>query len=226
MSIDESSDANERKPHAILDLPSRRAKGLKIERLLNLGGRSGHIRMLEIGVGSGGISHYFATHPSLDVEVEAVDVVDSRAVSDGYRFQQVDGTALPFADGQFDVVLTNHVIEHVGQRPAQLHHLQEIRRVMREDAVGYLAVPNRWRVVEPHYKLAFLSWLPHSLRSGYLRMMNRGNFYDCERLSERATVDIELSGTAAGKVVSAIPDTLINAFHGLIPTLIFRFERT
>ena len=247
MTTNDSHDSNARKPHAILDLESRRAKGLKIERLLNLGGHSGRIRMLEIGVGSGGISHYFATHPSLDVEVDAVDVVDNRKVTEGYRFQLVKNTTLPFADEEFGVVLTNHVIEHVGERSAQLHHLQEIRRVMRRDAVGYLAVPNRWRVVEPHYKLAFLSWLPHSMRSAYLRLRSGGDFYDCEPLavrevetllddagfrhtnlcvpSVRATVDIELSGTLSGKAVSAIPDSLINAFRSLVPTLIFRFER-
>src|ERR1700712_877569 len=144
MTLEHSSDAKARKPHATLDLESRHAKGLKIERLLNLKDRLRRIRLLEIGAGSGGISHYFATHPSLNIEVDAVDVVDNRVVADGYRFQLVDGPSLPFADDQFDAVLTNHVIEHVGYRPAQLQHLQEIRRVMRTDAVGYLAVPNRW----------------------------------------------------------------------------------
>ncbi len=27
---------------------------------------------------------------------------------------------------------------------------------MRDDATAYLAVPNRWMLVEPHFKLAFL----------------------------------------------------------------------
>jgi spermidine synthase len=56
--------ASQRQPHAVLDLPSRNCKGLKIERLL------------EIGTGSGGIAHYFATHPTLHCEVTAVEVVD------------------------------------------------------------------------------------------------------------------------------------------------------
>jgi SAM-dependent methyltransferase len=248
MTIGNSREEFERKPHAVLDIASRRAKGLKIERLLNLGNRADHIRMLEIGTGSGGISYYFAKHPSLDVEVDAVDVVDNRKIIDGYRFQLVCDTTLPFEDEQFDVVLTNHVIEHVGDRTAQLRHLREIRRVMRSNGIGYIAVPNRWRIVEPHYKLAFLSWLPRSLRSGYLRMMKRGDFYDCEPLSfgeletllseagfsyanlcvpsVRATVEIESAGTMVGKAVSATPDALIGAFRGLVPTLIFRFARS
>lgn len=45
-----------RQPHAVLDLPSRRLKGLKIERLLHLAERRQPIRMLESGIGSGGMA--------------------------------------------------------------------------------------------------------------------------------------------------------------------------
>src|SRR3546814_18660903 len=89
---------------------------------------------------------------------------------------------LPFADDSFDVVLSNHVIEHVGEQPEQLAHLSELRRVLTPGGIGYLAVPNRWMLVEPHYRLAFLSWWPHAWRSPYLRLMRKGKFYDCEPL--------------------------------------------
>jgi SAM-dependent methyltransferase len=233
-----------RQPHAVLDLESRRNKALKIERLLGLAGRSGALRLLEIGTGSGGIAHYFATHPTLQCEVDAVDVVDNRLLSDGYRFHLVEGTDLPFADGTFDVVLTNHVIEHVGDEQAQRRHLAEVRRVMRSAGVGYLAVPNRWMLVEPHYRLAFLSWLPHAWRSPYLRAMRKGAFYDCEPLQMkqlerllddagfiyanaciealRATFEIERPRSAATKLLRAIPDAAIVPFRRIIPTLIYR----
>ena len=70
-----------RQPHAVLDLTSRRLKGLKIERLLDLASRPQPMRMLEIGTGSGGIAHYFGTHPQLRCEVDAVDVHDNRLVT-------------------------------------------------------------------------------------------------------------------------------------------------
>ena len=78
----------------------------------------------------------------------AVDVVDERISDNGYAFQQVSGTQLPFPDQQFDVVISNHVIEHVGEREQKLEHLTEIARVLRPDGMDYLAVPNRWRLVE------------------------------------------------------------------------------
>lgn len=169
----------ERQPHAVLDLPSRRLKGLKIERLLRLSERRPPLRMLEVGTGSGGIAHYFGTHPELCCEVDAVDVIDNRLVTESYRYHEVVGTQLPFADETFDVVLSNHVIEHVGNQAAQTAHLVELHRVLRTDGVGYLAVPNRWMLVEPHFRLPFLSWLPKRLSNTYVRAAGKGTHYDC-----------------------------------------------
>ena len=178
-----TEDATPRRGHAVLDLRSRSAKARKIEALLDLRPTGRPLRLLEVGTGSGGIAHYFGTHPGLRCEVDAVDVTDSRQIHDGYRFTRVDDVQLPFPDGHFDVVISNHVIEHVGDCAAQRRHLAELRRVLRPDGVGYLAVPNRWQVVEPHYRLAFLSWLPQAWRTPYLRLRHRGSHYDCRPLS-------------------------------------------
>ncbi|MGH8540424.1 MAG: methyltransferase domain-containing protein [Stenotrophobium sp.] len=237
--------AEPRLPHAVLDLASRRFKAIKVERLLALASRSQPLRMLEVGTGSGGIAHYFGTHPQLRCVVDAVDVHDNRLVTDGYRFQQVQGTHLPFADGSFDVVLTNHVIEHVGDERAQRAHLAELHRVLRPDGVGYLAVPNRWMLVEPHYHLAFLSWLPHAWRTPYLRAMGKGEFYDCEPLQMRqlerllkgvgfsycnlcvdalrATFEVECPLSTSASILRRIPDNVLIPLRRIIPTLIYRF---
>ena len=231
-----------RQAHAVLDLASRRQKGRKIERLLGLQAAQEPLRLLEIGTGSGGIAHYFATHPGLRCRVVAVDVADLRTVRDSYEFHQVRDTALPFADASFDVVLSNHVIEHVGERRAQLAHLLELRRVLADDGVAYLAVPNRWMLVEPHYRLAFLSWLPRRLRSPYLRLAGRGSHYDCEPLSLREldallaqaglagrhvevqalreTLSIEGAKGLQARLAAWLPDALLWRLQGLIPTLI------
>jgi len=200
----------ERQGHVVSDLRSRRHKGLKIERLLGLVPDGARRQLLEIGCGSGGISHYFATHAELDIEVDAVDVTDSRGVTDGYRFQRVTDVSLPFANGSFDIVLSNHVIEHVGERAEQLDHLREIHRVLRADGVCYLAVPNRWMLVEPHYRLAFLSWLPVPMRSAYLRLSGKGEFYDCVPL-EMGTLEGMLRATgfvSRNVCVEALYETL------------------
>lgn len=183
----------QRRPHATLDLGSRRAKGRKIEKILALQHQQVPLRVLEVGTGSGGIAHYFASHPDLACDIDAVDVHDNRRVSDGYRFTQVEGVILPFADETFDVVISNHVIEHVGEEVDQATHLREIHRVLKISGRAYLAVPNRWMLVEPHFGLPLLSWMPRWLADRYVRLTGKGSHYDCRPLTV-TKVEMLLSG--------------------------------
>jgi SAM-dependent methyltransferase len=237
----------ERHPHAVLDLPSRDRKAVKIERLLDLASRPQPLRILEIGTGAGGIAHYFAVHSTLRCDVTAVDVIDNRQVRDGYAFSLVQGVELPFAAASFDVVITNHVIEHVGDAGAQHRHLTEIHRVLKPNGVGYLAVPNRWMLTEPHFNLKFLSWWPHAWRTPYLKLMRKGAFYDCEPLQMkqlermlaaadfryrnlcvpalRETFEIERPASSITRLLRMLPDAVLTPFSRIIPTLIYRVER-
>ena len=242
-----NASSNTRQAHADRDLAQRELKARKIERLLDLENPATAMRLLEVGTGAGGIASYFATRPHGRFEVDAVDTLDNRQTSEGYRFQIVRDVQLPFANDSFDVVISNHVIEHVGDRNAQLMHLREIRRVLREGGVGYLAVPNRWQVTEPHYGVRFLSWLPRPMRSPYLRWRGKGTFYDCEPLTLpgmdslieqagliahhlelqalRLMVETgEISGMPA-RVAARLPYTWLSHFRRLIPTLICRIQR-
>lgn len=236
-----------RNPHAPLDVPSRYLKGLKIERLIGLSTRSAPLTILEVGTGSGGISHYFGTHEKIICEVESVDVCDVRVIKEGYNFQLVNDVKLPYEEMSFDVVISNHVIEHVGDQKNQQYHLNELFRVLKPDGIGYLAVPNRWMLIEPHYKLPFLSWLPKKLRSPYLSLMKKGKFYDCEpltvselegmlkaaqlnpkNLSNRAireTFAIESPDSIANNFIKITPNFIFDLLKPLIPTLIYSFKR-
>lgn len=178
-----TTDEVERQGHAVLDLPSRGLKAMKIAALLGAAPGGAPRHMLEIGCGSGGISHWFGSAGPMGWEVQAVDVEDTRLVHDGYAFLTVADTRLPFEDASFDVVVSNHVIEHVGDPSAQRHHLREVRRVLRPDGRAYLAVPNRWMLVEPHFRLPFLSWLPRRLADAYVRLLRKGTHYDCRPLA-------------------------------------------
>lgn len=242
------NNARDRKPHAVLNLPSRRQKAEKILRLLNLDtSPEKQYHVLEIGTGSGGIAHYFAHHPELNCKVFAIDVTDNRQLTEGYEFQLVDGVKLPYEDNYFDIVISNHVIEHVGEHENQLEHLREAKRVLKTDGTGYLAVPNRWMLVEPHYKLPFLSWLPERVASYYLRLMKKGEFYDCrpltltkldqlfqkldlqkvplEREALKALGDIEGQGSRIQNFVSQLPEDVFGKLRWLCPTLICRFTK-
>ncbi|ADE13573.1 Methyltransferase type 11 [Nitrosococcus halophilus Nc 4] len=165
--------------HAALDSDSRVRKAMKIGRLLSQVTDLQGACVLEIGAGAGYIASFLASRVGAGGAVSAVDIIDQRQVCDGFDFRLVSDTALPFDDDSFDICVSNHVLEHVGDPKAQAAHLREIQRVLRPAGWLYLAVPNRWALIEPHFKLPLLSWLPPSLRDTYVRITGRGQRYDC-----------------------------------------------
>jgi SAM-dependent methyltransferase len=235
-------DPNAKRSHASADIAHRERKADKIRHLIEQVRPLQGCQVLEVGAGAGVISRSLARAVGPAGAVTAVDVVDERVVHDGYRFLQVEDTTLPFADASFEIVVSNHVIEHVGPRPIQMDHLREIHRVLRPSGLLYLAAPNKWTVMEPHFRLPFLSWLPQALAGRYVRMARRGSQYDCWpsglsglrsmfsltgfRAENRAPAAVKLtllqgSNGAFARVIQSIPQSLLNLATALMPSLIF-----
>ncbi|MBN1874962.1 MAG: methyltransferase domain-containing protein [Anaerolineae bacterium] len=70
-----------------------------------------------------------------------------------FTFRQVDAQDLPFATGDFDIVLANHMLYHVPDRPRAL---AEIRRVLRPGGKFYAATNGEqhmrelWELLTPY----------------------------------------------------------------------------
>lgn len=182
-----------RLPHLVGGEHSRIGKARKILAVLGADAPAPGASLLDIGTGSGWMAHHFAR--SAGLKVTAVDLRDQREVREGYLFRVVDGPLLPFAAASFDLVISNHVIEHVGDLDAQRRHLAEIARVLKDAGKVYFAVPSKWSLTEPHYGLPLLSWLPQPLASRYVRASGRGSWYDCRPLGP---VEIRRLARAAG----------------------------
>lgn len=150
--------------HAVLDPASRQRKAEKIVRVLASKADLRSAKLLDIGTGAGYIAHHLSPHVA---SVTSIDVVDERQVTDGYKFVVVQTEAMPFEDDCFDVVVSNHVIEHV---PDQALHVSEIMRVLKPGGIAYFATPNRLWLIDPHYRLPFINWLPRSAAKTYLRI--------------------------------------------------------
>jgi SAM-dependent methyltransferase len=87
---------------------------------------------------------------------------DFRAAFPKVVYHQIQPSArLPFSDGQFDIVVSNAVLEHVGSRGRQMQFVSELLRVGR---TAFITVPNRFFPVEHHTAIPFLHWFDTSFR--------------------------------------------------------------
>lgn len=144
-------------PRQLWDYFARRYRPARIARLkASLPGLAGTARVLDVGGRAGWWQLMQPATPNVTVvNVETEDLPALRAA--GYAFVQASGCALPFADGAFDIVMSNSVIEHVGSWENQQRFAQEVLRCGRAVSVQ---TPNRWFPIEPHLLMPLAHWLP------------------------------------------------------------------
>jgi SAM-dependent methyltransferase len=138
------------------------------------------MRVLDVGCGSLGLR---ALEP--DLEITGVDLFP-RPEYPGPFLQADVADGLPYADGDFDLVYSSSVIEHVPpQRRAAF--AAEARRVGRG---LYVQTPAFSFPIEPHSLLPFAHWLPAAARKPYWRLGAQGNWEDIAllRRAELATL--------------------------------------
>jgi SAM-dependent methyltransferase len=109
----------------------------------------------------------------VDIDVPGLAVAHDR-FGEHVRFVCAAGERLPFADASLDVAVLNHIYEHVVDADAVI---ADLRRVLKPDGVLYLGLGNRLGVIEPHYRLPFLSYLPPRVADRYVRAFGRADHY-------------------------------------------------
>jgi SAM-dependent methyltransferase len=100
-------------------------------------------RVLDAGCGGGGMPLSLAEHAEFVVGIDPIDRFSDAGVRLGrergmtaLQFVRADGMALPFAAGEFDLVLSHAVIEHVADAPL---YLRECRRVLKPGGQIFLS---------------------------------------------------------------------------------------
>jgi SAM-dependent methyltransferase len=141
-----------------------RARARRHAAFFGLTGLKPGMRVLDVGCGTIGLR---ALEPEL--QITGVDLFP-RPTYPG-PFLQADVTeGLPYADGEFDLVYSSSVIEHV-PRARRAAFAAETGRVGRG---LYVQTPAHSFPLEPHSLLPFAHWLPPRLRRPYWRLGTQG----------------------------------------------------
>jgi ubiquinone/menaquinone biosynthesis C-methylase UbiE len=166
------------------DIASRRRKAEKIRSILRdykliysspetLG------RCLDIGCGPGIITNRLAQACDkvigIDLDKKAILYGREHQMRSNLQFLVGSISHLPLPSQNFDTVICAQVYEHVPD-PQQL--VSEIWRVLKPGGLCFFSGPNRLAILEEHYFLPFLSWLPHPWADTFVRLSGRGAFYD------------------------------------------------
>ncbi len=164
----------------MLDEQARRKKAAKIvavvRHALGVGSLAG-LRAVDVGCSAGFIADEIALAGATTsgVDIDEPGLARARArFGDRVDFRLARGEDLPFEDATVDLVVLNHIYEHVVDPEAVL---ADIHRVLRPGGLLYLGVGHRLQVLEPHHRLPFLSWLPRRAADRYLRWTGRGDHY-------------------------------------------------
>ncbi|MBW8312521.1 MAG: class I SAM-dependent methyltransferase [Rhizobium sp.] len=160
---------------------SRRRKAATMLAVLgeSMGSRLGGCDVLNLGCSTGLIDEQLApfVRSVMGVDIDEPGILAARRRTTGranIEFMIADAMDLPFPENSFDVVICSQVYEHV---PNAARMMAEVHRVLRTGGACYFAATNRWSLIEQHYHLPFLSWLPIPLASAYLRALGRSDAY-------------------------------------------------
>ena len=238
------------KQSAMLDEAKRRRKAAKLIAVLRhfLGRDGGEassaldgLVVADVGCSAGFIADELASAGAAHVLGIDIDVPGLNAAHDRFGthvgFVCADGEGLPFADGSIDVIVFNHIYEHVVDPDAVV---AELHRVLAPGGALYLGLGNKYGIMEPHYQLPFLSYLPDGLADRYVRAAGRADHYH-ERFRTRpglarmlrdftvwdytysmlAEPDRFAGGRDVPGPVAALPMPVLRALRPIIPTFLW-----
>jgi len=143
-------------------------------------------KILDVGAGGGNaLERFNTTNPIVAVDL-APKANGSYLEAPNVTVAVADGTALPYGDGEFPIIFSNSVIEHV-PKELQPRFAAEVGRVGRR---YFVQTPNRYFPIEPHYQLPLFQFLPRNAqrwlnRHFTLGWREKGFWEDVQLLSAR-----------------------------------------
>jgi SAM-dependent methyltransferase len=181
-----SEGRNGSQSEEVFNIERRTRKAYKIRAMANdfIGHNLSGMDCLDIGCSIGVISSTLADSSrsviGMDIDVESVQWAHKNSARSNCSFIIANGMQASFSAEIFDVIICAQCYEHVADA-RQLR--DEIYRLLKPGGICIFSGPNRLALIEDHYGLPLLSWLPHPLADLYIQLARRGQAYDINPLT-------------------------------------------
>jgi 2-polyprenyl-3-methyl-5-hydroxy-6-metoxy-1,4-benzoquinol methylase len=171
--------------------------------------------VLDLGCGLGYGSRYMAEVCDLvlgtDLSPEAVEQANYFQKITNLHFVVSDACALPLLQGQFDLVVSFEVIEHL---EAPRRHIAEITRVLAPNGTLLLSTPNKMSM-SPYWKNPVWKWHKHEFFEDDLRHLLSDYFDDVQILGEYVRnpkwIARDVRAARLQKIARILPSSVIRA---------------
>jgi 2-polyprenyl-3-methyl-5-hydroxy-6-metoxy-1,4-benzoquinol methylase len=136
------------------------------------------LTVLDIGSSTGIMTNEYAKHfknvVGVDLDTTAIDHSINQYKKENLKFICSPIEEIDLPDESFDVITCSQIYEHV---PSDKKLMEEIMRLLKPGGVCYFAATNRFKIIEPHYKLPFLSYFPKKAANFYIRIFTNHDLY-------------------------------------------------
>lgn len=161
------------------DETSRRNKALRTVTMIedfipNLRDKKCLVIGSSTGIMSSVVAEYFNHVTGIDIDMDAMKIAREKYSKRNIEYLEMDALNMKFPNAHFDVVICHHTYEHVYDSSILV---KEIKRVMKDGGVCYFGAPNRLMIMESHYNLPFLSWLPRCAANWTVKLLRNEPLY-------------------------------------------------
>ena len=170
--------------------------------------RKGSVRILDVG----GTKRYWNVLEAdwlhrYNVSVTLANLDSDECVDEPFEFIRADGCDLSrFDNGEFDIVHSNSVIEHITPAERRDRFAAELRRVGKS---LFIQTPSFWFPIEPHFVLPAFHWLPRRLRILLRGSFDLGYYPRARTLREAAESVDSIHLLTRGELQRLLPDSRI-----------------